>query len=64
MLLIARRWPMKCVRQAKLIDLRAGHVDHGRVLGQVVRGLEGRVALADDEHALVGELPRIDRHVQ
>jgi hypothetical protein len=42
--------------------VRAGEVDDGRGLDEVVRGLEGGVALADDQHALVGEVLRVDGH--
>jgi hypothetical protein len=41
---------------------RPGDVDHRRGLHEVVRGLEGRVALADDENPLTGEVARIYRH--
>ncbi len=39
----------------QLHRVRPGHVDHGRVFDQRVRGLETGVALADHEHPLVGE---------
>jgi hypothetical protein len=42
---------------------RPGHVNHRRPLGQGVRRLEGRVALAGDEDALVSEVVGVDRHI-
>ena len=41
----------------------AGNVDHGRRADEVVGGLEGRVALAEDQHLLVDEIGGIDRHL-
>jgi hypothetical protein len=38
-------------------------MDDRCLLDQVVRGLERRVALADDQHPLIGEAARVDRHV-
>lgn len=46
----------------QLDRVRAGDVDHRGLLDEVVGGLERRVALAEDQHALVGEAGRVHRH--
>src|SRR6516164_9332104 len=41
---------------------RAGHMNYGRRLDQVVGGLKARVALPDNEYTLIDEVARIHRY--